>query len=235
MDGLGSLDRFIFEDLRFDRAGGCLFRTDGSGAAEPVALGSRALALLALLVERQGQLVSKDEIFATVWPGTVVEEGNLTVQISALRRILDRGRAQGSCIQTIPGRGYRFVPSVTRAEALIAASISATGNGGGGPIAAKAQPEPPSAVCSSTDGSATVTAPTASLPRGRTVMAVIVGALCLVAVAAAVNWRSLAPWEVRSAPRPSIIVLPFADLSGDADGRHLVDAVTSDLTTDLSG
>jgi adenylate cyclase len=233
MDGLGSADTFEFETFRFDRACGCLFRLDGPGVIEPVALGSRALALLALLVERQGQLVLKDEIMQAVWPGAAVEEANLTVQISALRRLLDRDRKQGSCIQTIPGRGYRFVPSVKRAETL-AASISTPGNGSGGPIAADAQPVSPSAPCSR-DGSSTVAAPAASLRRGRAVMAMVVGALCLVAVAAAVNWRSLAPWEVRSAPRPSIIVLPFADLSGDGDGRHLVDAVTSDLTTDLSG
>jgi adenylate cyclase len=48
-----------------------------------------------------------------VWPGTVVEDNNLTVQILALRRVLDRGRAEGSCIQTIAGRGYRFVSTVT--------------------------------------------------------------------------------------------------------------------------
>jgi TolB-like protein/DNA-binding winged helix-turn-helix (wHTH) protein/Flp pilus assembly protein TadD len=114
--GLGSLDSFIFEGFRFDLAAGGLFRTNGSGVSEPVALGSRALSLLALFVERPGQLVSKDDIFATAWSGTVVGENNLTVQISALRRVLDRDRTQGSCIQTIPGRGYRFIPTVTRAE-----------------------------------------------------------------------------------------------------------------------
>jgi class 3 adenylate cyclase len=51
-----------------------------------------------------------------VWPRTVVEENNLMVQISALRRILDRDRVDGSCIQTVPGRGYRFVAPVTRVE-----------------------------------------------------------------------------------------------------------------------
>lgn len=146
MDALGSANIVEFAGFRFDRAGGCLFRVDGPGVGELVALGSRALALLGLLVERQGQLVSKDEIFAAVWPGAAVEEANLTVQISALRRVLDRDRIQGSCIQTIPGRGYRFVPAVTRAEALTAASTSIQGNGSCGPFAAKAQPEPPSAM-----------------------------------------------------------------------------------------
>ena len=114
MDRLGSLDRFVFEGFRFDLAAGGLFRSNGTGVAEPVALNSRALALLALFLERHGQLVSKDEIFSAVWPGILVGEGNLTVQISALRRFLDQGRAGGSCIQTIPGRGYRFIVSVVR-------------------------------------------------------------------------------------------------------------------------
>jgi TolB-like protein/class 3 adenylate cyclase len=53
----------------------------------------------------------------TVWPGTVVEDNNLTVQISTLRRVFDQARAEGSCIQTVAGRGYRFVAAVTRIAA----------------------------------------------------------------------------------------------------------------------
>lgn len=79
----------------------------------PVAIGSRALDVLAARVARSGDLVSKQEITDTVWPGVVVEESNLMVQLSALRRILDAGRTDGSCIQTVPGRGYRFVLPVT--------------------------------------------------------------------------------------------------------------------------
>jgi DNA-binding winged helix-turn-helix (wHTH) protein len=114
VEQLGSTDIFLFAGFRFDLAGGFLSRSNGSDADEPVAIGSRALALLGLLVERQGHLVTKNEMFARVWPGTAVEDANLTVQISALRRILDRDRRQGSCIQTIPGRGYRFGAAVTR-------------------------------------------------------------------------------------------------------------------------
>jgi TolB-like protein len=116
MEQLGSTDIFLFEGFRFDRAGRCLFRTSGPGVPEPVALGSRALALLGLFIERQGQLVSKDDIMKIVWSGMAVEEANLTMQISALRRILDRDREQGSWIQTVPGRGYRFIPPVVRTE-----------------------------------------------------------------------------------------------------------------------
>lgn len=121
---LGAADVLLFEDFRLDRGG--LFRLDQAGIATPVTLGSRALDLLGLLVERHGQLVSKDEIMEAVWTGTAVEESNLTVQISALRRILDRDRADGSCIQTVPGRGYRFVAPVTRGVPAVRSLASAS-------------------------------------------------------------------------------------------------------------
>jgi len=91
----------LFEGFRLDRTG--LFRRDRGGVASPVALGSRALDLLRLLARQPGELISKDEIMQAVWPRTIVEENNLTVQISALRRVLDAGRGQGaSCIQMCP-------------------------------------------------------------------------------------------------------------------------------------
>jgi class 3 adenylate cyclase/predicted ATPase/DNA-binding winged helix-turn-helix (wHTH) protein len=109
MDRVGAADSILFERFRLDRSGGCLFRLDQNGAATPVALGARALDLLSLLVERKGELVSKDEIMKAVWPGRVVEEANLNVQVAKLRQILDQDREQGSCIKTISGRGYCFV------------------------------------------------------------------------------------------------------------------------------
>jgi len=107
---------FEFERFRLDRRGGGLFRADEQGAFVPVAIGSRALDVLCMLVQRHGDLVSKDEIMTAVWPGIVVADSNLPTQIFALRRVLDRGRAERSCIQTVAGRGYRFVASVTQAE-----------------------------------------------------------------------------------------------------------------------
>ena len=79
-----------------------------------VAVGSRALDVLGVLIERAGELVSKDEIMDVVWPGTTVEEANLTVQISALRRVLDNRGSERSTIQTVAGRGYRFVAVITQ-------------------------------------------------------------------------------------------------------------------------
>jgi DNA-binding winged helix-turn-helix (wHTH) protein len=71
MDRVGSADSVLFEGFRLDRRGGCLFRLDQEGVAAPVVLGSRALNLLGLLVERKGELVSKDEIMEAVWAGRV--------------------------------------------------------------------------------------------------------------------------------------------------------------------
>jgi DNA-binding winged helix-turn-helix (wHTH) protein len=76
---------------------------------EPVRLGSRALDILIVLVERAGELVSKDELMARVWPNTFVVPANLTVHVTALRRAL---RGNGRYFVNIPGRGYFFVAPV---------------------------------------------------------------------------------------------------------------------------
>jgi adenylate cyclase len=125
MDALASDDIFLFENFRLHRRGGGLFRRDEHGVFAPLAIGSRALDVLGALVERPGALVSRDEIIAAVWPATVVEDNNLNMQIAALRRIVDDRRAGISCIQTVPGRGYRFVATVTRGEADLRAKAAA--------------------------------------------------------------------------------------------------------------
>jgi len=114
MSAPASSDGLLFEGFRLDQRAGGLFRSVEDGTEIPVALGSRALDLLAFLIERRGDVVRRAEIFAAVWPGMVVEDSNLTVQIAALRRVLDQGRVAGSCIQTIAGRGYRFIAPVIR-------------------------------------------------------------------------------------------------------------------------
>jgi TolB-like protein/lipopolysaccharide biosynthesis regulator YciM len=116
-DALDMDDIFQFEGFRLHPSGGGLFRRDEHGRFVPMTIGSRALDVLGVLAGRPGDLVSRDEIIAAVWPSTVVEDSNLNMQIAALRRVLDDGRADGSCIQTIPGRGYRFTTAVTRVAA----------------------------------------------------------------------------------------------------------------------
>jgi len=114
MEALSSHAGFLLEGFRLDRRG--LFQRDENGAEAPVEIGSRALDVLGVLLQRPGDLVSRNEIMATAWAGAAVEDNNLTIQIATLRRVLDRDDAQSSCIQTVPGRGYRFVAPVTRAE-----------------------------------------------------------------------------------------------------------------------
>jgi predicted ATPase/DNA-binding winged helix-turn-helix (wHTH) protein len=89
---------------------------------QPVRLGSRALGLLCVLTERAGQIVSRDDLVASVWPSTLVEETSLRVHISALRKALGEGRNGARFITNVPGRGYAFVAPVARRDHVPAAS-----------------------------------------------------------------------------------------------------------------
>jgi adenylate cyclase len=92
---------------------GGLFRCDEAGFQAPVPLGSRALEVLTVLVRQAGELVPRQMIIEAVWPHTTVEDSNLPVQIATLRRVLDGGNRDASCIRTVTGRGYRFAAQVT--------------------------------------------------------------------------------------------------------------------------
>jgi DNA-binding winged helix-turn-helix (wHTH) protein len=79
---------------------------------KPVPLGSRAMHILIVLLERPGELVTKQELMARVSPNVFVEPANLSVHISALRRALRDGRDGSRFIINIPGRGYCFVAPI---------------------------------------------------------------------------------------------------------------------------
>jgi DNA-binding winged helix-turn-helix (wHTH) protein len=98
---------FVFGSFRFAPGRQQLLR---EGA--PVRIGSRAFDILSALVERPGEIVSKEELIARAWPSTFVEEGNLKVHIAALRKALGDGHAEPKYIVTTNGRGYRFVAPV---------------------------------------------------------------------------------------------------------------------------
>ncbi|MDH5331831.1 MAG: winged helix-turn-helix domain-containing protein, partial [Aquincola sp.] len=88
---------------------------------EPVPLGARAFDLLLTLIEQRERVVGKDELIARVWPGVVVEENNLTVQISSLRKVLGN-----AAITTVTGHGYRFtLPLLSAESARVAAPPAA--------------------------------------------------------------------------------------------------------------
>jgi TolB-like protein/DNA-binding winged helix-turn-helix (wHTH) protein len=235
MDASSSTEGSLFEGFRLDRRAGVLFRRDERGVFAPMAIGSRALDILGVLVERPGDLVSRAEIIETVWPGTAVEDSNLNVQVAALRRILDDGRAEGSCIQTVPGRGYRFVAPVTRVErAASPASAVSSGNGSDRLVTENEQAQGPG-LLRQIGGIAPGSRPRGRSPLWGGIMATVIGALVLVAaVATVLNWRSLWPRDGLQAPRLSIVVLPFANLGNDPGQQYFADGVTEDLTIDLS-
>ena len=92
---------------------------------QPVRLGSRAFDILATLLERPGEVIGKDELISRTWPKTFVDDANLKIQVSALRRALGDGQGGNRYIATIPGRGYNFVAPV-RFEKLAQAPLPAT-------------------------------------------------------------------------------------------------------------
>jgi TolB-like protein/DNA-binding winged helix-turn-helix (wHTH) protein/Tfp pilus assembly protein PilF len=220
---LAAADIFLFEEFRLDRQGDGLSRRNERGAFVPLSIGRRALDVLAVLVERSGELVSKEEIMAAVWGHMVVENANLTVQISALRRVLDEGRTDGSCIQTIAARGYRFAAAVTRVERAIPAMTT-------GSEVAVALPA--------------VNAIRLAPRRNRAKFAAVAAAtVALVVFIVTGVWPALrapspsAPVATSAqpaAPRLSIVVLPFTDLSEERGQQYRADAITDDVTTDLS-
>src|ERR1700746_1939487 len=85
-------------------------RRDG----QPVRIHRRALGILCALAEAKGEIVSRNELMARLWPGRIVEEGNLHVHVSALRKSLDEHGEGHSLVVTVPGRGYRLARLATR-------------------------------------------------------------------------------------------------------------------------
>lgn len=111
-------DRIAFGSFELDLRGRLLLR-----GGTPVPLGSRATELLCALARSPGTLVSKDDLIARIWPKTIVEENNLQVQVSALRKALAADADGGRWLQTVAGRGYRFVAPV-RAVAMAPAAAA---------------------------------------------------------------------------------------------------------------
>ncbi len=103
---------YEFGDFRLD-TGQRLLTLAADGSVLPLV--SRAFDTLLYLVERPGQLVGKAELLKAVWPGTVVEENNLSQSIAAIRKVLGERAGEHKYIVTIPGRGFRFVAAVGEA------------------------------------------------------------------------------------------------------------------------
>ena len=167
---------------------------------------------------------------SVVWPNAAVEESNLTVQISALRRALDTDGS--SAIQTVPGRGYRFTLGVTEEVTQIDPSLL--------PPAASLAPDPSELLADSSGQmpaapshpqSNVIVASTARYGRQPAVKWLLFGGItaALFAMAVmAVNWKALPP-----RPRLSVAVLPFANATGEVSNDDLAAIVTDDMATGL--
>jgi predicted ATPase/DNA-binding winged helix-turn-helix (wHTH) protein len=154
---------------------------------QPVRLGSRAFDILAALVERAGEVVAKEQLIARAWPQTFVEEANLKIQVSALRRALGDGHGGNRYVITVPGRGYNFVAPVRREETLRAAAA---------PQAPSTTPHNlPFAVTRMIGRDDAVAALVTRLSRERLVTVVGTGGIGKTTVALAVAERMIASYE----------------------------------------
>ena len=204
MDESRTFAVMMFGALRFDGGLGELSRRNESGDWTAVPMGSRSAAILGALLREPGALVSRDSLMDEVWPNTTVEVNNLTVQIAALRRALDEGGRGTSLIQTVPGRGYRFVGTVDRPAPS------------GEPVPHPPLDTPP---------------PLVFVRRRRPLLwlAAAVLACLLLVMTVRLNWGG-----PQSPPRMSLVVLPFHNLSGDPKDDDLAASVTDDLVNRLS-
>src|SRR5262245_25838480 len=98
---------YAFGEFHLDVSERLLTRHDAT-----VSLPPKAVDLLVLLLKNRGHLVTKEELMRQLWPDTFVEEANLSVNVSVLRRALTDGKDGQRFIETVPRRGYRFVAPV---------------------------------------------------------------------------------------------------------------------------
>ena len=204
---MGQQDNLSYEFGRFrlNVAERVLWRGD-----DVVPLTPKVFDILLTLVENSGQVVSKDDLMKRVWPNTFVEEGNLTQNISLLRKALGESPGGVQFIETVPRRGYRFVAEINHAVA---------GNNGTSAAAPVVTSEIPAASA-------------AAVPRYRRTPAfVLAGALVLMSIIGVVYFTSKAG---SASPIQSIAVLPFIDESGDPDTGYINDKIAESLINSLS-
>ena len=182
----------------------------------PVALTPKAFDLLVVLVENAGHLMEKGELMNLVWRDSFVEEANLSVKVSELRRALDN-TSETPLIETVPRRGYRFIGEVTSPPTDDAEADQ------------RVVPA---------DEHSQVSAPNDEVPRGRvwpvvTAIAVVLAFVVFVGFnGGGLRDRLFSAKEV--VPINSLAVLPLENLSGDSSQDYFADGMTEALITDLA-
>ncbi len=193
---------------------------------ELVPLTPKVFDILITLVEHSGQVVSKDDLMKRVWPSTYVEEGNLTQNISLLRKALGETPGGVQFIETVPRRGYRFVGEIREAS-----------NGGSTPVPVETVTD--SEIVSHQDISTST--PVVSIPASnsrfagfkRTPAFAAVGGLVVIAL---VGLFYFTGWGMSGNNEAigSIAVLPFVDESSDPDAQYINDKIAESLINSLS-
>ena len=191
---------YSFGPFRLDPAERQLLR-----GGEPVPLTGKAFDVLHLLVRNGGRTVTREEFMAEVWAGTIVEENNLSDNVSTLRQLLGDDAREPVYIRTVPRRGYRFVAEVRARDAAETAA---------GAVARA--------------GDADVPAPGAR--KSLVVAAALVFVLLLIVVIDL--WRRQAPPP--PAALRSVAVFPFDALGSDAGETHLGVSLADSLITRLT-
>jgi len=192
----------------------------------PVPIPPKAFDLLVYLVERGGHLVEKDELLKTIWRGSIVEEGNLSVTVSFLRKALNDDRGLHKYIETVSKRGYRFVAEVRRVgePELMATLIHADDPGGAG------QEGPGKVQVSPVAFKAPAVTPETTL-RWKILPAVIALGVFLILVRMAVR-RGANPAQEAATLR-SLAVLPFQTLGAKGADEYLGLGMADALITKL--
>ena len=212
-----------FERFRFDPETGRLW-----AGAQEVRLTPKSAAVMAVLVAHGGEPVTKQDLFASVWPDTVVSDDALTTCIAELRRALEDDAKQPRFIETRHRRGYRFAATLSPVEEDAAPTP--------GPPAAEALTAAPAPPVLEATPSAPDTTPRTRPGRARAMW--LTGALAAAALLAlAIAFTPMLRRRADSPDRPpirSLAVLPLANLTGDPAQEYFSDGMTDALITNLA-
>src|SRR6266542_1718150 len=222
--------RYEFGPFRLDPTEHTLLRGD-----QVVALTPKAFETLALLVQKSGHLVRKDELIESVWHDTVVEESNLNVIIHTLRKALGDDPRESKYIETVAKCGFRFVAEVRKAEEHEQTASAPTNGSGSVKVATQ------SSFAEQINAVHSATLSPSSLPRPRDRRRLVVLVLSIIAVVLTATsisvWRSNRRPTTAAAPPPqvrSIAVLPFGVLSSEKGDEYLSLGLADALITSLS-
>lgn len=216
---------YEFGDFRLDAGKRLLWRAD-----EEVRLTPRVFETLLYLVEHHNTVLDKERLMEAVWPDSIVEENNLTQNISTLRRVFGETPGSRHYIVTVPGRGYRFVAKIKMREA------------DAGPQSRRIPEAAIASAASETEQLVSMEPPNHRRNFRPTLLAT--AAVLALSVAALFFWRNRtqnppeASARTSSAkiliPEKSIAVLPFANLSADQENAFFTEGVQDDILTALA-